>query len=611
MSENILCVKNIKKSFGGVHALKGVDLTIKKGETHCLAGENGCGKSTIIKVISGFYKPDEGTIEIDGKEYTNMSTADAIAAGIQVIYQDFSIFPNLTVMENLAFNQVLAEKKKFVNKREFRKIAEEAVKKINFDVDLDARVETLPVADKQLIAISRALLHNAKLIIMDEPTTALTKKEVTRLFGIIEELKKEGITILFVSHKLDEVFEISDSITILRSGQNVYKCPAKEMTEEKFTYYMTGRNIDTTDVKEVKDFSKSDKVLEVKNLSAKGFEHVSFDLHAGEILGIAGQLGSGRTELSLALFGMLKPTNGSISVSGETVHLKNVAEAQKNGIALVPEDRLTEGLFLPQSIYKNISVTSLKEISGAFGVVKEAAQKELSAHWVKEIGVATKDHKFNSLIVTLGTSSICSGILFGAFEAGRTELPDKLYKLSKINIATVTNAKSGLSSSLPVTFIIMIVLYVIAYLILNYTMAGRSVYAVGGDEVSAQRAGINVGKVRFLVFVVNGGIAAIAGLCYAMMSYFYLPNEYAGAEMLVIAAVILGGTRMTGGIGTLRGCLLGTLLLTMVANSLILLGISVYWEKVFIGAIIIIGTAISAMQAKSASKTTAKKKGVE
>ena len=223
MSENILCVKNIKKSFGGVHALKGVDLTIKKGETHCLAGENGCGKSTIIKVISGFYKTDEGTIEIDGKEYTNMSTADAIAAGIQVIYQDFSIFPNLTVMENLAFNQVLAEKKKFVNKKEFRKIAEEAVKKINFDVDLDARVETLPVADKQLIAISRALLHNAKLIIMDEPTTALTKREVTRLFGIIEELKKEGITILFVSHKLDEVFEISDSITILlREDQSLY-----------------------------------------------------------------------------------------------------------------------------------------------------------------------------------------------------------------------------------------------------------------------------------------------------------------------------------------------------------------------------------------------------
>lgn len=218
-------------------------------------------------------------------------------------------------------------------------------------------------------------------------------------------------------------------------------------------------------------------------------------------------------------------------------------------------------------------------------------------------------YKFNSLIVTLGTSSICSGILFGTFEAGRTELPEKLYALSKINLVTVTNAKSGLSSSLPFTFVIMIVLYLIAYFILNYTMAGRSVYAVGGDEVSAERAGINVGKVRFLVFVVNGGIAAIAGLCYAMMSYFYLPNEYAGEEMLVIAAVVLGGTRMIGGIGTLRGCLLGTLLLTMVSNSLILLGISVYWEKVFIGAIIIIGTAVSAMQAMRASRTSAKKKG--
>lgn len=205
-------------------------------------------------------------------------------------------------------------------------------------------------------------------------------------------------------------------------------------------------------------------------------------------------------------------------------------------------------------------------------------------------------YKINSLIVTLGTSSICSGILFGAFEAGRTELPLKLYKLSKINILTVTNAASGLSSSLPFTFLVMVSLYIILYLILNYTMIGRSIYAIGGDEVSAKRIGINVEKIRFFVYVANGGISAIAGLCYAMMSYFYLPNEYAGEEMIVIAAVILGGTRMSGGVGTLKGCLLGILLLTMVSNSLILLGISVYWEKVFIGAIIIIGTAISAMQ---------------
>ncbi|MDD3172729.1 MAG: sugar ABC transporter ATP-binding protein [Herbinix sp.] len=391
MSENILCVKGIKKSFGGVHALKGVDLTIKKGETHCLAGENGCGKSTIIKIISGFYKADEGTIEIDGKKIQKLTPMDAINAGIQVIYQDFSIFPNLTVMENLAYNQVLAEKKKIVNKKEFRKIAKIALDKINLNIDLDARVETLPVADKQLIAISRALLHNAKLIILDEPTTALTKKEVTRLFEILEDLKKKGIAILFVSHKLDEVFEISEHITVLRSGENVYDCPTINMTKEKFTYYMTGRNFDTALKKAGKDFSKEKPILEVEKLSAPGFDDVSFKLHQGEILAVTGQLGSGRTELSLALFGLLKPTGGNILVDGNAVRINNVEQAQKLGLALVPEDRLTEGLFLPRPIYKNISVTKLKELAhGVF--IKDKDQKSLSQKWVDEIGVATKNH---------------------------------------------------------------------------------------------------------------------------------------------------------------------------------------------------------------------------
>lgn len=390
-NDNILCVKGIKKSFGGVHALKGVDLEIKRGETHCLAGENGCGKSTIIKVISGFYKPDGGTIEVDGKDYPNMTPAEAIKAGIQVIYQDFSIFPNLTVIENLAFNQVLANKKKLVNRKEFRRIAEEAVKKINFDVDLDVLVETLPVADKQLIAISRALLDNAKLIIMDEPTTALTKKEVTRLFEIIENLKKNGVTILFVSHKLDEVFEISDSITVLRNGENVVSCPVSEMTEEKFAYYMTGRHFDTQVVKEVKE-QFGDVVLEAKQLSAPGFEDVNFELRQGEILGVTGQLGSGRTELSLALFGMLKTTAGQILVDGKEVTISSVSTAQKLGIALVPEDRLTEGLFLPQSIIRNITVTRMDDLANKLGIISNKKIEEESAKWVKDIGVATKDH---------------------------------------------------------------------------------------------------------------------------------------------------------------------------------------------------------------------------
>ncbi|TWT25420.1 sugar ABC transporter ATP-binding protein [Planomicrobium sp. CPCC 101110] len=392
MSENILSVKGVHKSFGGVHALKGVDLTIKKGEVHCLAGENGCGKSTIIKVISGVHKPDSGEVELNGKKYTSITPSEAIEAGVQIIYQDFSVFPNLTVMENLAINKALASKKKFINKKEFRRIAEEAVNKINFKVDLDALVEDLPVADKQLIAISRALLADAKLIIMDEPTTTLTKTEVKRLFEIIEDLKEQGVTILFVSHKLDEVYEICDSITIFRNGENVLSCQVSEMDDEKFAYYMTGRKFDSQNIKQ--NAKAGDSILEVKNLSAPGFDNVNFNLRKGEVLGISGQLGSGRTELSLALFGLLKPYEGSIVVDGKEVNITSPAKAQELGIALVPEDRLTEGLFLSQSIKRNINVTKLDELSSKLGVMNITALTDESKGWVKNIGVKTKDHEY-------------------------------------------------------------------------------------------------------------------------------------------------------------------------------------------------------------------------
>lgn len=237
---------------------------------------------------------------------------------------------------------------------------------------------------------------------MDEPTTALTRGEVKRLFDIIEELKKEGITILFVSHKLDEVFEISDSITILRSGENVYSCPIEEMDEAKFTYYMTGRKFNAIPQKAVHDVSGKAPLLEVRNLSAPGFSNVSFDLYSGEVLGIVGQLGSGRTELSLALYGMLRPSSGTIKLSGEAVELNSVVNAQRYGIALVPEDRFTEGLFLPQSIYKNIAVASFDKLAEKVGILKEDDEKALSEYWVEKIGVATKDH-------TLPVSTLSGG----------------------------------------------------------------------------------------------------------------------------------------------------------------------------------------------------------
>lgn len=392
MPEQILKVTNINKTFAGVHALKDVSLTINKGEIHCLAGENGCGKSTLIKIVSGVYQADSGEIEINGKKYSKITPIESIMNGVQIIYQDLSVFPNLTVAENIALNLELYNKKKFVDWKWVKNTAEEALKKINVKMDLNERVENLSVADKQLIAISRALLNNAKLIIMDEPTTALTKKEVAALFKIIKNLQSQGISILFVSHKLDEVFEISEKFTILRNGHNVISGETSGFNREKFVYYMTGRNIEESHFEAACIEDKP--LLKVENLSLKnGFKDVSFELYGGEIVGITGLLGSGRTELAQALFGLKPADSGKIFINGNEVEIKSAQDAIKNKIAYVPEDRLTEGLFLSQSIGRNIIISNIESFIDNKGFVyKEKMEKEID-EWIKELSIATPSGK--------------------------------------------------------------------------------------------------------------------------------------------------------------------------------------------------------------------------
>lgn len=387
MGEYLLRAIDIHKYFAGVRALDGVTLEIKPGEIHCLAGENGCGKSTLIKIISGVYQRDGGTIEFDGEQLTKITPIDAIMRGIQVIYQDFSIFPNLTVMENLAINSQLAAKKKIVSWRAMRKIAEEAIAKIDFKVDLDAQLGTLSVAEKQMVAICRALMFNARLIIMDEPTTALTKKEVQALFKIILQLKAQGIAILFVSHKLDEVFEISERFTVFRSGKLIKTGDTKELDDKKFSYYMTGREFENRTFTPTKVTEAP--VLEVENLTLHGaFENISFSLRGGEILGITGLLDSGRTELALSLFGMEPAQSGEIRIHGKSVKLTSPQVAMENKIGFVPEDRLSEGLFLPRSIGDNIIISEIDNLKKGSLLDQEKCRKEIE-HWVKELAIAT------------------------------------------------------------------------------------------------------------------------------------------------------------------------------------------------------------------------------
>lgn len=402
----MLRAAGIKKYFGGVKALDGVSLDIRKGEVHCLAGENGCGKSTIINIISGFYTPDAGYIEIDGERHERMTPQLAIAKGIQVIYQDLSLFPNLTVMENLALNMEIASGRKLVSRARMRDIARAALSKVHLELDLDELVENLTFGMRQMIAISRALLNDAKLIIMDEPTTGLTKKEVRTLFGLIRELQSRGIAVLFVSHKLDEVFEIAERYTIFRSGRNAASGDTKELDQDKFTLYMTGREI----VAQPFTYEEKDApaVLEVHRLGlAGGFRDVSFSLRRGEIVGITGLLGSGRTELAETLFGRHAAETGEIRIHGEKVTIHSIRDAIAHGIGYLPSDRVTEGLFLRQPIADNISATKWETFANAFGAVDRGKIDAMAHHWTKELSIALHDIHDNVGTLSGGNQQKC------------------------------------------------------------------------------------------------------------------------------------------------------------------------------------------------------------
>ena len=399
--EYLLQMTGIHKRFGGVHALNDVTLRVRPGKVMCLAGENGCGKSTLVKIISGVYSRDEGEVIFEGKKINKITPAEATRLGIQVIYQDLSIFPNLTVRENLAINSEITAGRKLVNRKRWDETARAALAKVGCDIDLDAKMGDLNVASKQLVAICRAMLFNAKLIIMDEPTTALTKKEVDALFVTVRQLRDAGIAIMFISHKTDEIFEISDDVCIMRSGINVYTGETKQLTRKQYTKYLTGRDIED-DFFIPKNIS-AEPVLEVKNLSIDHrVKDVSFDLRKGEILGITGLLGSGRTELALALFGLEKPTAGEIILNGKSVKIKNPIAAQKLRIGYVPEDRLTEGLCLEQPIADNIALSSLKRLKKALGILKRQDVIDEGNKWQATFSIKTDDVRKNASTLSGG-----------------------------------------------------------------------------------------------------------------------------------------------------------------------------------------------------------------
>jgi simple sugar transport system ATP-binding protein len=384
-------VENIVKSFGGAKALAGVSLSVQGGQVHCIAGENGSGKSTLIKIMSGVHAPDSGLIRLGEKTFEALSPREAVREGVQVIFQDFSLLPNLTVAENIALPTYISKNSRFLSKRESKEIARTALDLIGVDIDINSPVADISIASKQLIAIARATNLGVKMLFMDEPTTALTRKEIKRLFEVVEQIKARGVATVFVSHKIDEIQEICNTITILRNGEVVADGLMKDYKRDAISEAMTGLNVSETRIAPPLKKSTT-KVIEVKNLSTKPtFSDVSFSIAPGEILGITGLLGSGRTELAEAIFGQYPVDSGEIIVEGKSIQLNSSSAAIKAGIGYVPPDRLTQGLFLEQSILRNLVAVGIDQYQGRGGSLAKSRLNEAGEKWIKDLRIKTKN----------------------------------------------------------------------------------------------------------------------------------------------------------------------------------------------------------------------------
>jgi simple sugar transport system ATP-binding protein len=381
-----LRVTGLSKRFGGVRALEDIDWDVMPGEVHCLVGENGCGKSTLIKAVAGVHAPSAGSIEIDGVALQVLDPAKAKALGIQVIFQDLSLFPNLSVAENIAIESHLEHLLRPVRKARMRRIARDVLQRLDLDLDLDAVVSDLSVAERQIVAIARGLAGKARLIFMDEPTASLTRAEVDRLLAIVSRMKADGIAVVFVSHRLDEVVEIAERVTVFRDGRKVGTYPVGEVDQRRIAHLMTGLDIEHKVV--ARDMEAAEPLLVVDRLSRDGeFADISFTVRRGEVLGIVGLLGSGRTELALALFGMNRAEGGSIRLKGETLRLRSNRDAVKAGIAYVSEDRLSLGVILPQAIEDNIILAVMKGMANRFGLISRRSRQALGGEWVSRLAI--------------------------------------------------------------------------------------------------------------------------------------------------------------------------------------------------------------------------------
>ncbi|MGE5586334.1 MAG: sugar ABC transporter ATP-binding protein [Bacillota bacterium] len=388
-SQPILEMVGITKRFPGVLALDSVDFRLMRGEVHAIVGENGAGKSTLIKILAGAHQRDAGTVYLDGRPVNISSPADAARLGISVIYQEFTLVPAMTVAENILLSDLPVRRGGMLDKRAIASRAKDVLDDLGVDIPVTASVRSLRVAEQQIVEIAKALSRKARIIVMDEPTAALSEMEVARLFSIIHSMVEQGVSIIYISHKLDEVFRIADTITVLRDGRRVSTTPTSllTLTKERIVHEMVGRDLGNMFPKE--EVAPGDVVLEVNNLRLPGGPSpISFSVRAGEIVGVVGLMGAGQIRLARALFGLERIAGGEVKIRRKAADLRSPLSAVRAGIGLVTENRKEEGLVLPLSVARNITLGSLDHVS-TLGVVSQRKERAVVDEKVAGLGIKT------------------------------------------------------------------------------------------------------------------------------------------------------------------------------------------------------------------------------
>jgi ABC-type sugar transport system ATPase subunit len=391
-SKNFAEIKQIEKEFPGVKALDKVSFDIPKGKIIGLVGENGAGKSTLIKILAGVYTDYEGDLIIEGKKVLFNTPTDAQNMGIATIFQELTIVPTISVAENILLGREPLWGGAFVNKRKLHKLSREALRFIGIDIKPRELASNLSIANRQVIEICKALALDAKIIVMDEPSSSLTRLEVDRLFEVIGKLKESGKSIIYVSHRLEEIFDICDRVEVLRDGKLVGSRDIKETNQEEIINLMVGRSIKT--MYPYQERTKGDIALSVKNFTKQGqFYDVSFELREGEIIGLSGLVGAGRTEVAKAIIGLTKPDNGELVLYNKSNPLfKHPRTALNNGLSYLPEDRKTEGILTMLKVGENISISALSQCS-KHGIIYYGLEKELVEHYFKSLNIKATSHE--------------------------------------------------------------------------------------------------------------------------------------------------------------------------------------------------------------------------